>query len=238
MTVVSEGVGASKRGRLGGGVGDEEVLDHCCIEPKDVLATAQAAKQAPPWRTMTNRASEPCRRAPGRADETSSSGPIVNATMPSPASGRTSILFNASRQLGSAVGIATLTTVIATIGTTHQIAGQLIPQLSAYHWAFVTAAAVALLAAALAPLLTARPPHPPCAPGSASSTSRRPQRADPHHRQMTGGSVPARCDLISPVIEPLVGARSLGCCRAGPCLSSPARQPQRPTIMIAEKAAM
>jgi MFS family permease len=72
------------------------------------------------------------------------------ATITSAATGRASTLFNASRQLGSAVGIATLTTVIATIGTTHQIAGHLTPQLSAYHWAFVTAAAVALLAAALA----------------------------------------------------------------------------------------
>ncbi|HKS53379.1 MAG TPA: MDR family MFS transporter [Pseudonocardiaceae bacterium] len=72
------------------------------------------------------------------------------ATITPAATGRASTLFNASRQLGSAVGIAALTTVITTIGTTHEIMSHPRPQLSAYHWAFATAAAIALLAANLA----------------------------------------------------------------------------------------
>jgi EmrB/QacA subfamily drug resistance transporter len=72
------------------------------------------------------------------------------ATITPAATGRASTLFNASRQLGSAVGVATLTTVIATVGATHEITGHPTPQLSAYHWAFATAAVIALLAASLA----------------------------------------------------------------------------------------
>ena len=101
-----------------------------------------------------------------------------------------STLFNASRQLGSAVGIATLTTVIATIGTTHQIAGHLTPQLSAYHWAFVTAAAVALLATALPSPSTTKPLRPPCARTGQQHLAQA-SGADPHHRQMTGVTRPS-----------------------------------------------
>jgi hypothetical protein len=47
------------------------------------------------------------------------------ATITPAATGRACTLFNASRQLGSAVGVAALTAVLAAIGTTYQIAGRL-----------------------------------------------------------------------------------------------------------------
>jgi MFS family permease len=113
------------------------------------------------------------------------------ATITSAATGRASTLFNASRQLGSAVGIATLTTVIATIGTTHQIAGHLTPQLSAYHWAFVTAAAVALLATALAFTMDDKAAAPTMRPDRPTAPRAGRSGADPHHRQMTGVTRPS-----------------------------------------------
>jgi EmrB/QacA subfamily drug resistance transporter len=66
------------------------------------------------------------------------------------ATGRASTLFNASRQLGSALGVAVLSTVIAAVGITTQVHGRPVPHLSAYHWGFLTAAALALVAAAVA----------------------------------------------------------------------------------------
>jgi hypothetical protein len=113
------------------------------------------------------------------------------ATITSAATGRASTLFNASRQLGSAVGIATLTTVIATIGTAHQIAGHLTPQLSAYHWAFVTAAAVALLATALAFTMDDKAAAPTMRPDRPTAPRAGRSGADPHHRQMTGVTRPS-----------------------------------------------
>jgi EmrB/QacA subfamily drug resistance transporter len=63
---------------------------------------------------------------------------------------RASTLFNALRQLGSAVGVALLTTVVAEVGPVKIVHGQAIPDLAAYHAAFVAAAAVAILAAVCA----------------------------------------------------------------------------------------
>jgi EmrB/QacA subfamily drug resistance transporter len=72
------------------------------------------------------------------------------ATISPASTGRASTLFNASRQLGSAVGVAVLSTVIAAVGVTQHVAGRVVPDLTAYHWAFVTAAAIAVLAAVAA----------------------------------------------------------------------------------------
>jgi EmrB/QacA subfamily drug resistance transporter len=72
------------------------------------------------------------------------------ATISPAATGRASGMFNAGRQLGGAVGVAILSTVISAVGVLHHVGGQLRPNATAYHWAFVTAAAVALLAAFLA----------------------------------------------------------------------------------------
>jgi hypothetical protein len=64
--------------------------------------------------------------------------------------GRASGLFNASRQLASAVGAAVVTTVLAAAGTTPTTAGVTHPSLEGYHWAFVMAAAIALMGAFVA----------------------------------------------------------------------------------------
>jgi MFS family permease len=64
--------------------------------------------------------------------------------------GGASSLFNSQRQLGSALGVALVTTVLATVGTTHSVDGHSVANLAAYHAAFLAAAAVALAASALA----------------------------------------------------------------------------------------
>lgn len=72
----------------------------------------------------------------------------------SPAStGHASTLFNALRQLGSAIGVALLATVIAFVGPFQVELGRQVPRLAAYHIAFLAAAATALLASAAALLV-------------------------------------------------------------------------------------
>jgi EmrB/QacA subfamily drug resistance transporter len=67
--------------------------------------------------------------------------------------GRASTLFNAVRQLGSASGIAVLSTVLSAVGFTvtraHAGSGPA-PDLAAYHWAFAVAAIFAFVGAVLA----------------------------------------------------------------------------------------
>jgi EmrB/QacA subfamily drug resistance transporter len=72
------------------------------------------------------------------------------ATISPAATARASTLFNALRQLGSAVGVALLSTVLAEIGPVRVVDGRPIPYLPAYHAAFLAAAALALVAAACA----------------------------------------------------------------------------------------
>jgi hypothetical protein len=67
------------------------------------------------------------------------------ATISSADTGRASTLYNASRQLGGAIGVALLTTTIVLVGPVHTVAGHLVPNLSAYRITFLVAAAVALL---------------------------------------------------------------------------------------------
>ncbi len=70
------------------------------------------------------------------------------ANIPSAATGRASALYNAQNQLGSALGVALLSTVLAMIGTTQMDAnGVAQPNLAAYHAAFLAAAALALIGA-------------------------------------------------------------------------------------------
>jgi EmrB/QacA subfamily drug resistance transporter len=61
-----------------------------------------------------------------------------------------SSLFNSQRQLGSAVGVAILTTVLSLVGTEHQVAGHQVADLAGYHAAFLTSAVVALIGSAVA----------------------------------------------------------------------------------------
>lgn len=62
--------------------------------------------------------------------------------------GQASALFNSQRQLGSAVGVAIITTVLSLIGTEHVVAGHPAANLAAYHVAFLVAAGLALAGAA------------------------------------------------------------------------------------------
>jgi EmrB/QacA subfamily drug resistance transporter len=71
------------------------------------------------------------------------------ATISSAATGRASMLFNALRQLGGAVGVALLSTVLSAVGPIRHHGGQAVPNLTAYHAAFLTAAAIAAVGAAL-----------------------------------------------------------------------------------------
>jgi MFS family permease len=71
------------------------------------------------------------------------------ATISASSTGRASTMFNAGRQLGSAIGVAVLSTVISAVGVTHVVGGTLQPNAHAYHLAFLTAAGIAGLAALL-----------------------------------------------------------------------------------------
>jgi EmrB/QacA subfamily drug resistance transporter len=64
--------------------------------------------------------------------------------------GRASTFFNAQRQVGGAIGVAVLTTVLSAFGATAATVGHPSPHLAGYHAAFLAAAAVALVAAGAA----------------------------------------------------------------------------------------
>jgi predicted MFS family arabinose efflux permease len=66
------------------------------------------------------------------------------ATIRSADTGRASTLFSAVRQLGAALGVAILSTVIISVGPTTATAAGTVPHLAAYHAAFFTAAAIVL----------------------------------------------------------------------------------------------
>ena len=68
------------------------------------------------------------------------------ATISGPDTARASTVFNALRQLGGAVGVAILSTIVAEIGPVTRSHGRLVPHLTAYHATFLVAAAIALLA--------------------------------------------------------------------------------------------
>ncbi len=61
--------------------------------------------------------------------------------------GRASTFFNTMRQVGSATGVAILSTVLIGVGSTQASGGSTAPDMTAYHLAFFTAALFALVAA-------------------------------------------------------------------------------------------
>jgi MFS family permease len=67
------------------------------------------------------------------------------ATISPADTGRASTLYNASRQLGGAIGVALLTTTIVIIGPIHLVAGHVVANLTAYRITFLVAAGAALL---------------------------------------------------------------------------------------------
>jgi MFS family permease len=66
------------------------------------------------------------------------------ATITPAATGRASTMFNAIRQLGGAIGVAVLTTVIVLVGPVHVVDGHPVANLTAYRAAFLAAAAICL----------------------------------------------------------------------------------------------
>ncbi|MDE3085490.1 MAG: MFS transporter, partial [Acidobacteriota bacterium] len=64
--------------------------------------------------------------------------------------GRASTFFNAQRQVGGAIGVAVLTTVLSAVGTASATVGHPSAHLVGYHAAFLTAALVAVLGAGVA----------------------------------------------------------------------------------------
>jgi EmrB/QacA subfamily drug resistance transporter len=72
------------------------------------------------------------------------------ATISPADTGHASTFFNAERQLGGALGVAILTTVLSAVGVTSSVAGQASAHLAAYHAAFLTAAVLALIGVAAA----------------------------------------------------------------------------------------
>ena len=62
-------------------------------------------------------------------------------------------MFNANRQLGGAIGVAILSTVISAVGPLHHVAGRAVANLTAYHAAFLASAAIAVAGAVLALLV-------------------------------------------------------------------------------------
>jgi EmrB/QacA subfamily drug resistance transporter len=69
------------------------------------------------------------------------------ATVPAAKTGRASALFNTQRQIGGAIGVAALTTVVVAIGPTHVVHGHVVAHLLAYRVGFLTAAAFLVVAA-------------------------------------------------------------------------------------------
>jgi EmrB/QacA subfamily drug resistance transporter len=67
------------------------------------------------------------------------------ATISPADTGRASTLYNVSRQLGGAVGVALLTTTIVIVGPLRLVDGHAVANLTAYHVCFLVAAASALL---------------------------------------------------------------------------------------------
>ncbi len=66
------------------------------------------------------------------------------ATITPEATGRASTMFNTVRQLGGAIGVAVLTTVIVAVGPVHIVGHHPVANLAAYRIAFAVAAAIAL----------------------------------------------------------------------------------------------
>jgi EmrB/QacA subfamily drug resistance transporter len=72
------------------------------------------------------------------------------ATITPAATGRAATLFNMVRQLGGAIGVALLTTIIVLIGATREVDGHQVANLTAYRVTFLAAAAVAALGSLVA----------------------------------------------------------------------------------------
>lgn len=76
------------------------------------------------------------------------------ATISSEQTGQASVLFDAQRQIGASLGIAVLSSLLSAVGLTHPgTDGIMVPNIAAYHIAFIGAAALALTAATMGLLI-------------------------------------------------------------------------------------
>ncbi len=72
-------------------------------------------------------------------------------TISSASTGRASAFYNAQRQFGAAFGVAVLGAILSAVGPTRLSAGgKIVPNLTAYHAAFLAAAVLALIGAGIA----------------------------------------------------------------------------------------
>jgi EmrB/QacA subfamily drug resistance transporter len=94
------------------------------------------------------------------------------ATISQAATGRASAMFNAARQLGGAIGVAVLSTVISAVGVLRDVGGIARPSAGAYHAGFLTAAGVALAAACWATAINDDDAAPTMRPRASSEPSR------------------------------------------------------------------
>ncbi|HJT60001.1 MAG TPA: MFS transporter, partial [Ktedonobacteraceae bacterium] len=102
------------------------------------------------------------------------------ATISTSETGQASALYNAQRQIGASLGVALLSTVISAVGITQLSAsGTAIPNLAAYHAAFIMAAILALIGACIG--LTIRD-------SDAASTMRR--RIKPPAKEIVAKQIP------------------------------------------------
>jgi EmrB/QacA subfamily drug resistance transporter len=70
------------------------------------------------------------------------------ATISSAETGQASALYNAQRQVGASLGVAFISTVMSAVGMTQMSAGgTVVPNLAAYHFAFVAAAILVMISA-------------------------------------------------------------------------------------------
>lgn len=75
---------------------------------------------------------------------------VAFATITPAATGRASAIYSAQRQVGAALGVAILGSVLGIVGPIQQsTTGKVLPNLTAYHAAFLTSACLALLAAGI-----------------------------------------------------------------------------------------
>ncbi len=96
------------------------------------------------------------------------------ATISPASTGRATAFYSAQMQLGSAFGVAVLSSVLSAIGPVQPGArGTLVPHLAAYHAAFLVAAALEIIAAAIALTVNDRD-----AAATMRMQSRRPEREE------------------------------------------------------------
>jgi MFS family permease len=115
------------------------------------------------------------------------------STISPAATGAASTMFNTGRQLGMAVGVAILSTVVSAVGLTQQVAGRAVPHLAAYHAGLAAAGVLALLAAGAAQFVD------DCA--AAPTMIRPPAHAAPAHAVCAGVHHPAVADLPAAAVR-------------------------------------